>query len=101
MPPFVPPPNPPALIQPIALDSQGNCLEILTEGLSTHTLLGKRPPLISQLPILMLEPPPLEFSEKIPATKPPGVIEFYLSDPKEITTKSLLPNSSSEDNSAR
>ncbi|XLQ12296.1 MAG: DUF3769 domain-containing protein [cyanobacterium endosymbiont of Epithemia adnata isolate EadnSB Bon19] len=101
MPPFVPPPNPPALIQPIALDPQGNCLEILNEGLSTHTILGKRPPLISQIPILMLEPPSLESSEKIPATKPPGVIEFYLSDPKEITTKSLPPNSSSEDNSAR
>ena len=100
MPPFVPPPNPPALIQPMAIDLQSNCLEVLTEGLSTYLLLGERPPLISQIPILGIEPPLSELSEKIPATKPPGVIEFYLSDPEEIPSKSLSSDPSFKEDNA-
>ncbi len=100
MPPFVPPPNPPALIQPVALDSQGDRLGILTQNIAPRSSVGERPPLISQIPISVVEPTLPDLSQASPTPTPPEVVEFYLSDPQQIPTQSLPPNPSSESDNA-
>ncbi|MEA5511053.1 DUF3769 domain-containing protein [Crocosphaera sp. UHCC 0190] len=82
MPPFVPPPNPPAQIQPVVANPQGQPLEALIQrhspivspiksGTSGSLLANQVPDLLSPTP--------------------PQVVEFYLSDPQDIPTPSLSP----------
>ncbi|MEA5535613.1 DUF3769 domain-containing protein [Crocosphaera sp. XPORK-15E] len=86
MPPFVPPPNPPAQIQSVVANPQGQPLEALIQGHSPTMAQISSGTDRSLLPTQA--PDPLQQT-------PPQVVEFYLSNPQDIATppgSSLLPS---------
>ncbi|ACK67251.1 conserved hypothetical protein [Rippkaea orientalis PCC 8801] len=90
MPPFVPPPNPPALIKTVAVNPQSDRLEGPHKGLPASSLMGQKT-LISQIPI-PIQASPLPTAEEVkPQTTPPAVVEFYFSDPQNIPASSGSP----------
>ncbi|HAC62182.1 MAG TPA: DUF3769 domain-containing protein, partial [Cyanothece sp. UBA12306] len=101
MPPFVPPPNPPALIQPIAVNTQGDRLEIQQPGLPLLASLVGKKTLISQIPNKLNHPTQSQSSGENSSTTAPAIVEFYFSDPQEVNKFSDSPLPSSGEGDSR
>ncbi|MGK7939139.1 MAG: DUF3769 domain-containing protein [Crocosphaera sp.] len=83
MPPFVPPPNPPAQIETVILEHQGK-QDTLWSNQETQK---DSEILLSQLPSETSVIPDNQPSE----TAPPEVVEFYLSSPEEVPQTETVP----------
>ena len=83
MPPFVPPPNPPAQIETVPPDTQGkqDPLWVNQETQKDSNVI------LSQLPS---EIPVISENDSTQAT-PPEVVEFYLSSPEEVPKTETIP----------
>ncbi len=92
MPPFVPPPDPPAQIKTVVSPGQEKQLDFLTnspvqpgEKAADAIIFAQLPSEFSQTPIT------LPLAEDVP-TSPPEVVEFYLSAPETISEPDVAPS---------
>lgn len=100
MPPFVPPPNPPAQIQFIVAKAQGNLQESLEARDEQRFTPSKQTSLLAQTStgVDKLSSSTATLDEGQPT--PPAVVEFYLGDPQEIPTPSLSSSPPSSEGTA-
>ncbi|WP_107671290.1 DUF3769 domain-containing protein [Cyanothece sp. BG0011] len=92
MPPFVPPPNPPAEIQVVVSQNSSKQLTEL-EKLGNNSLeISKKKPLLAQLSSDNSVVPSVIPVSPAPETKAPEVVEFYLSPPGELTHQQSTPS---------
>lgn len=99
MPPFIPPENPPALIQSIApedINDRTNSSKLLKKIVKSKRDRDRSQKITFELArkidSVLLAPPPLalpERSQPQPKKATPAVVEFYNADPKKIDLPSL------------
>jgi hypothetical protein len=90
MPPFVPPPSPPAQIQPVVSKLPQDVLGTFLQGPS---LWMNPSTLLSQMSSGVKEPPLPNQSTTQDNIPVPAVVEFYLSNPQEVRDPNPLPPS--------
>ncbi|EAZ90436.1 DUF3769 domain-containing protein [Crocosphaera chwakensis] len=100
MPPFVPPPNPPAEIQAVVSQNSRNQLTYLGKFTEKSLEISKDKPLLAQLSSDTQANPSVVPLFPETQTTVPEIVEFYLSPPEELPTQQFTPSLPSTGQSA-
>ncbi|ACB52741.1 unknown [Crocosphaera subtropica ATCC 51142] len=100
MPPFVPPPNPPAEIQTVVSPTQRKQLNNLVNSQGQPMEITQQRTLLTQFPSETQNIPLVAPTSQDVKTTPPEVVEFYLSSPEELSNQDLTPSLPSTGQSA-
>ncbi len=92
MPPFVPPPNPPAEIQAVVSQNLRTQVPDLGKFSEKSLLSTKNKPLLTQLSSEIQTNPSVVPLSSETQTTAPEIVEFYLSPPGEVPTQQSTPS---------